>query len=122
MYHVPKLLTHLSEYNKHKRDIDQISAIVLSPHLHFYSESISKGETKYKFGQPIRTKKNRNLLLDHLTFGSIAAVASGNMFVAREFKNVDGGCFIKAMNGRLFSFRLLQFRLSAPYSLDPAHT
>lgn len=97
----PKLLNDLAEFNLHKEESKRIDAIVLSPHLHFYSESLGKGDTKFKFGHPIREKCQRNLLIEHVKQGNISAIASGHLFAAREVKHVDRGCFIRSVHGNL---------------------
>lgn len=89
----------LRDYNM-KKSSRRINIVVTAPHLYFCSEKILDSMTQFKFGQPIRNRRNRKLLLYHLKVRSLSCVSSGHMYVPRHFKSIDNGCFIKSFSGK----------------------
>lgn len=93
------LVSKIRSYNKKKNKRHQIHVSVCSPHLWFHSGQVRDKGTEFKSGQPLREKFNRKTLLSHIRLKSIDCVASGHLYVPKEFKRVDEGCFIKSFNG-----------------------
>ena len=94
------VISLIRDYNKNKNS-RRIGVCVLTPHLMFHSGKIGEGMTQFKFGQPIRDRENRRHLINHHQIKSISMVSSGHLYVPRQFKKIDGGCFLKSFNGKL---------------------
>lgn len=77
-----------------------VKCITPWPYLHFNNSKITNGDTRFKACQPIRSKQQQVLLLDHLKSCSINSVSSDHLFVSKELKKVDGGNFFRAVSGR----------------------
>ena len=120
------VLSILLEYNKKKKH-KFILSDVSTPHLWFDWESITEKDTRFKSGQPIRDRKNRDYLIEHCrTNMSIGCISSFNCFVPEKYKKINDGCFLTAVNGQFISNnrknRILFIWVYLEYHLDKTRT
>ena len=70
------------------------------PHyLHFAAEDIPDGATQYKCAPPIRSRANRDLLLEAAADGTLDLIASDHSPCPPEMKGLEAGDFAKAWGG-----------------------
>ena len=70
------------------------------PHyLYFAAEDIPDGATHYKCAPPIRSRSNRDLLLQAAADGTIDLIASDHSPCPPEMKSLEAGDFAKAWGG-----------------------
>jgi hypothetical protein len=98
----PHVLGLAHSLNARRPDL-AINCIVPWPHLFFNCHKIAKGDTRFKADQPVGSKLVQTTLLEHLKAGTITAVASCHMFVAKEFKKIGSGSFFRAVSGIILS-------------------
>ena len=68
-------------------------------YLHFAAEDIPDGATQYKCAPPIRSRANRDLLLQAVADGTIDLIASDHSPCPPEMKGLEAGDFSKAWGG-----------------------
>ena len=96
----PYALALLKEHSQQLLLSPSPRSMVLSPHLYFTQDTIRRGDTRFKFGQPIRDAYNRNMLMDMISRNYIDTLSSGHIYVPPSMKDIDGGCYLKSLNGR----------------------
>lgn len=70
------------------------------PHyLHFAAEDIPNGATQYKCAPPIRSRANRDLLLQAVADGTLDLIASDHSPCPPDMKGLEAGDFLKAWGG-----------------------
>lgn len=68
-------------------------------YLMFASEEVPEGGVQYKCAPPLRSRENRELLIDAVGIGSVAIVSSDHSPAPNATKNLDAGDFLQAWGG-----------------------
>ena len=89
----------LSEIAQTRNDGYSISVETCPHYLHFASENISDGDTRFKCALPIWEAKNRENLWRGLEKGMINFITSDHSPCTAELKNMEAGDFEKAWGG-----------------------
>jgi allantoinase len=89
----------LSEIAQTRNDGYPISVETCPHYLHFASENISDGDTRFKCAPPIWEAKNRENLWRGLEKGMINFITSDHSPCTAEMKNMEAGDFEKAWGG-----------------------
>jgi allantoinase len=89
----------LSEIAQTRNDGYPISVETCPHYLHFSSENISDGDTRFKCAPPIWEGKNRENLWHGLEKGMIDFITSDHSPCTAELKNMEAGDFEKAWGG-----------------------
>ncbi len=89
----------LSEIAQTRNDGYPISVETCPHYLHFASENISDGDTRFKCAPPIWEAKNRENLWRGLEKGMINFITSDHSPCTAELKNMEAGDFEKAWGG-----------------------
>lgn len=76
-----------------------ISIETCAHYLLFSSEDVPEGGVQYKCAPPLRSRDNRELLIDAVGHGSVAIVSSDHSPAPNKMKKLDDGDFLQAWGG-----------------------